>query len=201
MGEIFRELQAEAKARDERRAFEQWMRSRGTPLVLEQTQAFDAFKGGQSHEQCAMVVRLHAAESNAEKNARMKLADADGRGAAQYRAVASHLEALAAEWFGPNATPQTAAPAAQPEPVAEIKADERGEHYLSMHEFVHAIPVGTKLYAAPPPAAQSDEARELLISCRSALRAATDIRNPATDFASLISAIDAALADKGAEHG
>ena len=100
MGGIFRELQAEAKERDARKAFEAWMQQRGTPMHLEQTQAFEAFKAGMTHQGSMTAVLMFQAESAAEKNARMKLADHDVDGARQFRAVASHLKALAAEWYG-----------------------------------------------------------------------------------------------------
>lgn len=100
MGEIFRELQAESKERETRAAFETWMRERGTPLHLEQTQAYEAFKAGMEHQGGMTVVRMSQAQSAADKNARMKLADNDIDGARQFRAVASHLQSLSAEWFG-----------------------------------------------------------------------------------------------------
>lgn len=100
MGEIFRELEAEAKERDSRAAYEAWMAKRGTPMVLEQTQAYEAFKAGMTHQACMSVVRLAQAESAADKIARMKLADNDMDGARQFRAVASHLKALSTEWYG-----------------------------------------------------------------------------------------------------
>ena len=100
VGEIFREMQAEADERNARTAFEAWLAKRGTPLHLEQTQAYEAFKAGMTHQACLTVGLLLQAQSEADKNARMKLADNDTDGARQFRAVASHLQALAAEWYG-----------------------------------------------------------------------------------------------------
>lgn len=87
----------------EREAFEAWMKKRGTPLHLEQTQAFDAFKAGMVHQACMTAVLMWQAESKADKSARMKLADNDVDGARQFRAVASHLKAMSEEWYGPKA--------------------------------------------------------------------------------------------------
>lgn len=100
VGEIFREMQSEADERNARNAFEDWMHKRGTPLVLEQTQAYEAFKAGMTHQARMTVGLMWQAQSEADKNARMKLADNDTDGARQFRAVASHLQALSAEWYG-----------------------------------------------------------------------------------------------------
>lgn len=98
MGEIFRELQAEWREQSERAAFEAWMTKRGTPLHLEQTQAYEAFKAGRAHERIAAADHIWKAERQADKDARMKLADNDIDGARQFRAVATHLKELLAEW-------------------------------------------------------------------------------------------------------
>jgi len=58
VGEIFRELQEESKERETRAAFERWMAERGTPLPLEQTQAYEAFKAGMGHQHCMTVVQI-----------------------------------------------------------------------------------------------------------------------------------------------
>ena len=57
MGKIFRELQAEAEERNARAGFEEWMARRGTPLSLEQTQAYEAFKAGMVHQACMAAVQ------------------------------------------------------------------------------------------------------------------------------------------------
>lgn len=75
------------------------MANRGTPLHLEQTQAYEAFKAGMEHQGGMTVVRMFQAQSAADKNARMKMADNDIDGARQLLAVASHLRSLSAEWF------------------------------------------------------------------------------------------------------
>lgn len=63
MGEIFRELQEESKERETRGAFERWLtEKRGTPLLLEQTQAYEAFKAGMKHYGCMTAVRMFQAE-------------------------------------------------------------------------------------------------------------------------------------------
>lgn len=64
MGKIFRELQAEADERDSRAAFEAWMARRGTPLDLEQTQAYEAFKAGMTHHACVTAVLAFQAENS-----------------------------------------------------------------------------------------------------------------------------------------
>lgn len=63
MGAIFQELQAEADERDSRAAFEAWMARRGTPLCLEQTQAYEAFKAGMTHQACMAAVQAFQAEN------------------------------------------------------------------------------------------------------------------------------------------
>lgn len=66
MGEIFRELQEESKERETRGAFERWLtEKRGTPLLLEQTQAYEAFKAGMKHYGCMTAVRMFHAEEAA----------------------------------------------------------------------------------------------------------------------------------------
>ena len=66
MGEIFRELQEESKERETRGAFERWLtEKRGTPLLLEQTQAYEAFKAGMKHYGCMTAVRMFQAEEAA----------------------------------------------------------------------------------------------------------------------------------------
>ena len=65
MGEIFRELQEESKERETRAAFERWMAERGTPLPLEQTQAYEAFKAGMGHQHCMTVVQIFQADGAA----------------------------------------------------------------------------------------------------------------------------------------
>lgn len=77
MGEIFRELQAESNEREARAAFEAWMQKRGTPLHLEQSQEYEAFKAGMTHQSCVTVGLMWQARAEADKNARMKLADND----------------------------------------------------------------------------------------------------------------------------
>lgn len=63
MGEIFRELQEESKERETRGAFERWLtEKRGTPLLLEQTQAYEAFKAGMKHQGCMTAVQMFQAE-------------------------------------------------------------------------------------------------------------------------------------------
>lgn len=69
MGKIFQELQAEADERATRSAFEAWMRRRGTPLHLEQTQAYEAFKAGMTHQACMDAVLKFQAESRKTPNA------------------------------------------------------------------------------------------------------------------------------------
>lgn len=63
MGEIFRELQEESKEHETRTAFERWLtEKRGTPLLLEQTQAYEAFKAGMKHQGCMTAVQMFQAE-------------------------------------------------------------------------------------------------------------------------------------------
>ena len=44
--------QDDAGEHETRQAFEAWMTKRGTPLHLEQTQAYEAFKAGMTHQAC-----------------------------------------------------------------------------------------------------------------------------------------------------
>lgn len=67
MGKIFRAIQAEADERNARTAFEAWLAKRGTPLHLEQTQAYEAFKAGMAHQACLTVVLMYQAQSKADK--------------------------------------------------------------------------------------------------------------------------------------
>lgn len=69
MGEIFRELHAEADERGSRAAFEAWMARRGTPPELEQTQAYEAFKAGMTHQACMAAVLAFQAENRKTPNA------------------------------------------------------------------------------------------------------------------------------------
>lgn len=73
MGEIFRELQEESKEHETRTAFERWMAERGTPLPLEQTQAYEAFKAGMEHQSCMTAVRMFQTEGAALRNAAEEL--------------------------------------------------------------------------------------------------------------------------------
>lgn len=68
MGKIFRDLQAEADERSARAAFEAWMRKRGTPMHMEQTQAYEAFKAGMAHQACIAAVQQWQAESGKAPN-------------------------------------------------------------------------------------------------------------------------------------
>ena len=63
MGKIFRDLQAEAEESAARAAFEAWMQKRGTPMYLEQTQAYEAFKAGMTHQACMAAVQAFQAEN------------------------------------------------------------------------------------------------------------------------------------------